>query len=214
MLISMTPDEFLHKCPSLWHVAAPDSWERIKEHGFRTAEQLIGDAELDDDERARLLREPRSEEVRLIIDGDEVVLRDQQSLFARRDLRTLPADDDAVADWVRLLNKRSSFFTSADARDKMLDKYRARDGAQDLIVLSPMRVFEAAGPRIEISAQNTAAAQPGTGPQKRRTTFVRVGAYPNRKPAEVTVLNGLHVPTAIVRVERHFADGRTTQLYP
>ncbi len=51
----MTPEQFLSRCKVICHVGPVGVWEHIADHGFRTAEQLILEADLDEEERLRLL---------------------------------------------------------------------------------------------------------------------------------------------------------------
>ena len=75
----MKPEQFLRRCPTLWHVGPAGSWEGIKRVGLRTAEQLINRAAaLDDDERSRLLTQPRRTRVTFTVEGSSVSLRDQE----------------------------------------------------------------------------------------------------------------------------------------
>jgi hypothetical protein len=67
------------------HVGPAGVWEQISKNGFRTAEQLIGRADVTHEERQTLLTTPRRESVHLKIGGEEVILRDQGPLFARKD---------------------------------------------------------------------------------------------------------------------------------
>lgn len=151
----MHPDEFLDRCKSLWHVAPPGAWDSIRVSGLRTAEQLIVSADLDDAQRAELLASPRREPVALRVDGADVVLRDQGPLLQRNDLNAILGDGLEIADWIRLLNRRVYLFTNQTAMNRMLAKYVVRDGAQDVVVASPLRLLQAVGPRIEFTDQNT-----------------------------------------------------------
>src|ERR1700678_4221433 len=126
----MTPDQFLDRCKFVCHVGPAGVWDQIAKHGFRTAEQLILESELSEDERQRLLSTPRRESIRLCVDGDEVLLRDQGPLFARKDLASVLGDGLDVSDWVRLLNRRTFFFTDQLSMKKFRDKYVELDGAQ------------------------------------------------------------------------------------
>lgn len=210
----MTPDQFLARCPSLWHVAPVGAWDHISRVGFRTAEQLIGDAKLEDDERAALLSQPRRDTVNLSIDGSDVVLRDQGQLFARAEGAPVVEDGLDVADWVRMLNKRVYFFADTIPMRKMLEKYVERDGAQDLLVLSPMRLLDSVRPQIQLASQNTGAIARRKGVQKDLEMFMSITRFPNRRPTEVTVLGGVEDLNVVIRVERHHADGTMERLKP
>ena len=204
----MTPDQFLDRCRSLRHVGPAGAWDHISTQGFRTAEQLILAADLDEVTREQLLTEPRREHVRLTIDGNQVTLRDQGPLFARKDWSSILGDGLTIADWVRMLNRRVYLFASTEPMKKMIDKYVALDGAQDVITLSPIRVLEAARGRIEMASRNSGAVARESGPQKRRSSFVSMWESPDRTPTEVTIVDGLEDLAVVVYAERHHADGR------
>jgi hypothetical protein len=204
----MTPDRFVEKCPSLWHVAPAGAWDRIGREGFCTAEQLIRRADLDEWRLTELLRKPRRESVRLVVEGQEVVLRDQGPLFKKADLASILDDGLTVADWIHVLNSRVYLFAHKDDMTTLLEKYVGRDGAQDLITISPWRLLNHAGPRIELSAQNAGAIAHRMGTQKGRDTFVSITRFPDRRPVEVTIVDGLDDLSPVVRAERHYADGR------
>lgn len=208
---AMKPEQFLTRCPSLWHVAPAGSWETIRQRGLMTAAQLIDASDLDEDQRTELHETPRPHAVPLTVDGVEVVLRDQGPLF-KADLATVLEPGMTVADWVRILNRRIYLFTDQAAMRKVLDKYLASDGAQDVISFSPRRLFDADWSRIELSAQNTAAIARRSDPYKGRDTFLPITRFPDRRPAEVTIVGGIHDLGSVVRVERHAADGSRTPL--
>jgi len=210
----MTPDQFLDRCKLVCHVGPVGVWEQIAKHGFRTAEQLIRHSDLDEDERQRLLSTPRREPIRLNVEGDEVLLRDQGPLFARKDLTSILGDGLDVSDWVRLLNRRSFFFTDQVSMQRLRDKYVELDGAQEVIWLSPLRVIRMEGLCLELTSQNTGAIGRRTGPQKLADTFVPFSSFPNRRPKELTMVDGLVDLSPVVRAERHFRDGHTDRIFP
>ncbi len=208
----MTPEQFLNRCKLVCHVGAAGVWERISRHGFRTAEQLILQADLTEEERQTLLRTPRREAVQLKIDGEEVVLRDQGPLFARKDLTSILESGVDVSDWIHMLNRRTYFFTDQVSMSKLLEKYVASKGAQDVIWLSPLRFLAAAGTRLELSSQNTGAIARRTGPQKGTGSFAPLRRFGDRRPTELTVVDGLDDLSPVFRVERYFSDGRRESL--
>ena len=212
ILQTMTPEQFLNRCKQICHVGPAGVWERIATHGFRTAEQLILEADLSDEERQRLLSTPRRESVRLRVRGEEVILRDQSPLFARKDLRTILDSGIDVSDWIHLLNQRVYFFSDQASVQKFVDKYVESDGAQDVIWLSPLKVLEADELRLELASQNTGAIARRSGPLKTADTFVPLFRFPDRRPAEVTMLGGLDDLTPVFRAERCFQDGRRVLL--
>ena len=210
----MTPDQFLDRCKFVSHVGPVGVWEQIAKHGFRTAEQLILESDLNEDERQRLLSTPRRESITICVDGDEVLLRDQGPLFSRKDLASVLGDGLAVSDWVRLLNRRTFFFTDQLSMEKLRDKYAELDGAQEVIWLSPLRVIRLEGLCLELTAQNSGAIARRSGPQKMADTFVPFSSFPNRKPKELTMVDGLSDLTPIVRAERYFRDGHSDRIFP
>ena len=210
----MTPDQFLDRCKFVCHVGPVGVWEQIAKHGFRTAEQLILESDLSEDERQRLLSTPRRESIRLSVAGEEVLLRDQGPLFARKDLLSVLGDGLDVSDWVRLLNRRVYFFTDQISMQRLRDKYVELDGAQEVIWLSPLRVIRTEGLCLELTSQNSGAIARRSGPQKVADTFVPFSSFPDRKPKELTMVDGLNDLTPVVRAERHFRDGRTDRIFP
>jgi hypothetical protein len=185
----------------------------MKRLGLRTSEQLINAADnVDDDERTRLLTQPRPTKETLIVDGMTVVLRDQEPLLRRRDVGSLMGDGLSVSDWVRILNRRVYLFTDRAAMDKVLNKYIELDGAQEVITFSPRQLFDLYRPRIELSAQNAGAIARTSGTQKRVETFLPVARFPDKRPAEVTVVDGIDDLSVVVFVERHQSGGERTLL--
>jgi hypothetical protein len=210
----MTPDQFLDRCKFVCHVGPVGVWEQIAKHGFRTAEQLILQSDLCEDEQQRLLSTPRPESIRLNVDGDEVLLRDQGPLFARKDLTSALGDGLEVSDWVRLLNRRTFFFTDQVSMRRLRDKYVELEGAQEVVWLSPLRVVRAEGLCLELTSRNSGAITRRSGTQKTADTFVPFSSFPNRTPKELTMVDGLTDLTPIVRAERYFRDGHTDRIYP
>jgi hypothetical protein len=208
----MTPEAFLNRCKMICHVGPAGVWDQISKNGFRTAEQLILEADLSDEARQRLLSEPRRESVVLRVRGEDVVLRDQGPLFARKDLSSVLGIGLGVSDWIHLLNQRVYFFTDPTPMEKLLDKYVQQDGAQDVIWLSPLKFVQTEGVRLELASQNTGAIARRRGPQKTTDTFVPLFRFPDRKPAEVTALDGLDDLTSVFRAERYFPDGQRSLL--
>jgi len=122
----MTPEQFLNRCKLICHVGPAGAWEQISRHGFRTAEQLIFEADLSDEERQLLLSTPRRESVRLRVRVEDVILRDQGPLFARKDLSAILDSGIDVSDWIHLLNQRVYFFTD-QARTETFGKNTSRE---------------------------------------------------------------------------------------
>jgi hypothetical protein len=162
--------------------------------------------------RARLLTQPRRESCRLIVHDIEVVLRDQGPLFARRNLTLIMGDGMSVADWIEILNKRVYLFASAAVLKKVLDKYVDRDGGQEVITFDRRRLVDVYRHRIELSAQNTGAVARVSGPQKYRETFKSISTFPDRRPSEVTVVDGIDDLTVVASVERYLVNGSKTRL--
>jgi hypothetical protein len=204
----MTPEQFLNRCKVICHVGPAGVWGQIEKHGFRTAEQLILEAELTEDERQALLSTPRQESVRLTVRGEEVILRDQGPLFAGKDQKPILGDGPDVSDWIHLLNQRVYFFVDETSMRKFLDKYLLIDGSQDVIWLSPLKLVEAAGLRLELTSQNTGAIARQSGVQKTADAFAPLWRFTDRKPTEATIFGGFDDLSPVVRAERCFQDGR------
>jgi hypothetical protein len=204
----MTPEQFLNRCKVICHVGPVGVWEQVTQHGFRTAEQLILEADLTEEERQALLSTPRRESVRLSVLGEAVILRDQGPLFAGKDLKSILGDRLNGSDWIHLLNQRVYFFTDETSMRKFLDKYLRIDGGQDVIWLSPLKLIEAAGLRLELTSQNTGAIARQSGAQKAADTFAPLWRFTDRKPTEATIFGGLDDLSPVFRAERCFQDGR------
>ncbi len=208
----MTPEGFLERCPLLCHVGPIGAWEGIQQLGFRTASQLIADADLTEADRVALMTLPRRHARRLTVRGVEVMLRDQGPLFARRDLLTIMGDGLTVADWVRVLNGRVYLFAHPAALSKVLDKYVERDGGQELITFNRRKLLEIYRSKIELATQNTGAVARVAGPQKFRDTFKSIGLFPDRTPSEVTIVDGIDDLSVVATVERHLLGAKTERL--
>ena len=208
----MTPEQFLNRCKVVCHVGPVGVWERITRHGFRTAEQLILEADLSEEEREGLLSTPRRESVHLQVRGEDVILRDQGPLFARKDLRSILDNGPDVSEWIHLLNQRVYFFTDQTSMQRFMDKYVQLDGAQDVIWLSPLKILEAADMRLELTSQNTGAVARRSGPLKTADTFAPLWRFTDRKPTEATIVDGIDDLSPVFRAERCFRDGRRLPL--
>jgi hypothetical protein len=110
------------------------------------------------------------------------------------------------------LNQRVYFFASEPPLQKLLDKYVERDGAQDVIWLSPLKILDVEGIRLELSSHNTGAVARKSGPQKTADAFLPLYRFPDKRPTEVTVLDGFEDLTPVFRAERCFRDGRRVLL--
>jgi hypothetical protein len=142
------------------------------------------------------------------------MLRDQSRLFQRRDLTTVLDPGLTASDWVRLLNQRVYLFADVQAKDLLLEKYRRLDGAQEVVVFSPARLYETAAARMELTIQNSGSIARRTGPQKSASTFIPLVHFPDKRmPSEITIRDGLTDLSAVVEVRRVYADGRRESLY-
>lgn len=204
----MRPEQFLNRCKVICHVGPAGVWDQIAKHGFRTAEQLILEADLSPQERQALLSQPRRESVTLRVRGEDVILRDQAPLFARKDLKSSLDGSVDVSDWIKLLNRRVYFFADEAAMQKFRDKYVQLTGAQDVIWLSPLKVLETEEIAMELSSQNTGAIVRRSSPENSADTFIPLYRFPDRKPTEVTMFGGFDDLTPVFRAERCYEDGR------
>lgn len=183
----MTPDQFKKWCPGLWHIAPGGSWEQIRAHGFKTAAQLLAEPAV-------------GEEGHESTDGVAAPRR-------RRDVANFVGEPEAATKWVELLNSRVYLFASRAPMDKMLAKYVAVDGAQDVLILSTQRLLDAVRPSMQLSSQNSGAITRVPTPEKAAETFLPLARFPDKRPAEVTVLDGFDAKGIVIRAERHYADG-------
>jgi hypothetical protein len=191
--VDMTPDQFKKWCPGLWHVAPGGTWEIIREEGFKTAAQLqsvsvpAGDGE-----------------------ADTVVVETTQGSYVRkrRDPAAYMGDEEAVNTWVSMLDSRVYLFANRIPMDKLLAKQLTRDnGAQDILIISTQRLLDAMRPSIELSSQNSSAVARVPSAEKCAEMFLPLSRFPDKRPAEVTVVGGFDAKGIVIRAERHYADG-------
>ncbi len=210
----MTPAEFVKLCPTLWHVAAPGAWDRIRQHGFLTASQIIERSTLSADERQRLVSTPRRTSIELDVEGTPFVLRDQGPLLKKKDLDSILEEGMTTADWLRLLDDRVYFFAQRTHMEKLRDKYALLNDSVEVITLSPLGLVKAAGDLLELANQNTGAVARTKERYKTRDTFKPLSLFPARRPNEVTVRGGLPPSSlnAVLTVVRWHSDGRSERL--
>ena len=210
----MTPAEFVKRCPMLWHVAAPGAWERIRQHGFLTAHQIVERSALSAEARQRLAASPRRTSIELDVDGTRFLLRDQGPLLKKKDLDSILEEGMTTAEWLHLLDDRVYFFAQRAHMEMLRDKYAALNGSVEVITVSPLRLAQAAGERLELANQNTGAVARTKERYKTRDTFKPLSSFPTQRPKEVTVREGLPPQSleVVVSVERWSADGHSERL--
>jgi hypothetical protein len=126
----------------------------------------------------------------------------------RRDPASYMGDEDAVNTWVSMLDSRVYLFANRIPMDKLLAKQLARDnGAQDILIISTQRLLDAVRPSIELSSQNSSAVARVPSAEKLAEMFLPLSRFPDKRPAEVTVLDGFDAKGIVIRAERHYADG-------
>jgi hypothetical protein len=96
--------------------------------------------------------------------------------------------------------------------DKVLRKYIELDGTQEVITFSPRKLFDLYSRRIELSARNAGAMARTSEAQKHVHTFLPVRRFPDKRPVEVTVVDGIDDLSVVVFVERHHLGGEKTTL--
>jgi hypothetical protein len=208
----VTPDQFQLQCKRLWHVAPNGAWDRIKQFGFQTAEQLIKRADLDETTRQTLLTTPRPRSVRLVVDGETVVLRDQGPLLGVADLSSKLAENLSVAEFIHLLNNRVYIFTREAEMKTLRNKYVALDGAQDVVMFSPWKLVTTLRSRLQLASQNAGAIAHKMGALKDHDLFVSLIRFPDKSPQEVTILDGFDDLGVVTRADRYYEDGTRESL--
>jgi len=111
----MLEADLIARHPRLFHVAHPDAWPSIVEHGLLSTSALLDRYRVTGPEREAIEARPRRTDVTLMAEGlPPALIRDQRPLLPLRDA---DLDDGlTVADWCRTLNRRVYLFTSeADA---------------------------------------------------------------------------------------------------
>ncbi len=156
----MTPaelDEFLAACPVLYHMAEAGAFASIRARGLLSVSALLDLCAVPAPERPAIEAARRPAGVTLTGPaGERIVIRDNGPM-SDASLRRCLDDGLAPADWYRLLNTRTFFWTDRRRLDKLLTARAYRARAHDVLALDARALVEAYADRITLSPINSGA---------------------------------------------------------
>ncbi len=199
----------------LFHSGALGSWPLIVDRGLRPAAGLAAEADHPGlvrirDDNLVLGPVPRGP-----VPSGRVTLRDQRSLVHAHIEDHL--DGIGLTEWLALMNERVYLFAKQDELNKLLAKYKSREG-QDLLVFDTAKVLSAARGRVEVTTVSPAGpAGFDRCPCRGRDTFVPLADFDGDVAdiVDVTVVGGLdHIEDLVTRVIRHHRDREPEVLLP
>ncbi|WAJ26944.1 DUF7002 family protein [Antarcticirhabdus aurantiaca] len=150
-------DDFLAACPFLFHMAEAGAWESIRAHGLLSTSALLDLCGVPAPERAAIEAGRRAAGVTLTGPaGERIAIRDNGPMSDASLERCLD-DGVAPADWYRLLNARTFFWTNRPRLDRLLAARTYRARAHDVLTLDARTLVEAYADRIALSPINSGA---------------------------------------------------------
>lgn len=169
--------EFLHDCPTLFHMAARGAWPSVLAHGLLSTSALLDLHGVSGPARDAIESARRPEGVTLHAPGlPPAVVRDQHPLD-EAGLRRCLRDNLSPADWCRLLNRRAFLWPSRARLLRLLDARPYRDDAHEVIELDAARVLAAHRDRITLCAINSGQTRRNPAPRG-LSTFLPIADYP------------------------------------
>ena len=198
----------LRKVESVCHVCKKDAYEKIFEHGLRTADQLLRDYGYSDADRVPHVRKPRPQSIELPPTGPYGAARiaHNQPLLVpawQEKLRlSLEVSNCTLGDYCELLNTRVYFWAKLEFADGHVTgdangyTYEvAQDGEFDVIRVRLATLTKLAtnqGKRLELTELNSGSA-PRSVARRGPDTWTALEDYaPTRPVQEVTVVGGIH----------------------
>lgn len=218
----MTAELLWTHFPYLWHMAEPDSWPSIRDHGLLSTSALLDRYGVTGARRVALEEQHRPQCVTIQIAGmPDVVIRDQKPMSDGALSKCL-ADGLTPADWYRILNQRTFFWMSKTRLRRLLGARAYRDRPQTVLTLETRSLVQAHADRIELSPINSGSTI--YNPVRRgRRTFVRIEEYDfecwcKKRRAEDAIVE-LVVRDAVPDIRDHViavhdvADGTATEIW-
>lgn len=207
--------------PTLYHMAAPDSWPSIQRHGLLSTSALLDLFETDRAQRAAIERMHRPTSVTIRHPRHGVAtIRDQKPMQEGR-LRTALTDGVTPEAWFRLLNGYVFFWPTWERLERMRSAYRGQP--HTILTVDTAALLQAHGADVRLSAINTGATRPFARPRG-TSTFQRLANFPlderRRRVGRAGAVAEIVVPRAVItiaamacRVDAVDADGVVTCLY-
>jgi hypothetical protein len=183
--------EFVHRYPTLYHMADEAAWPSIQRHGLLSSKGLVDLFEPEPSVRVAALSEVRGASIPLRRDGlDAVTIRDQLPL---KFLDECLQDGVSRQDYLDALNGRVYFWLAEQRLERLL-KARAYKSRRHLILhIDTAALLDAYGSKVELAPYNTGSAHVPNAPKRGPGVFVPFASYPFDHWRRKRGRNGEHV---------------------
>lgn len=175
-MIGVTPLELSQHYPRLYHMAEPNTWEKIQKAGLLCTSAILDECLITGDTRKalELSKRERKEPVQHPTLG-EIFLRDQKPLYVGKLAKSLT--DCTVEQWFRMLNSRV-FFWPTWARLERLMQAREYAGRKHLVLtVDTFALTTDYEKQITLAPMNTGNTMPIAHPRGLKT-FSKMRDYP------------------------------------
>jgi len=213
----MTPEDLSSRHPRMYHVTLAGAWERIRDHGLMTTDQLLDQFEVVGEDRALIGRTRRPAAVTLHHPRHGTAVINDQLPMTEAALAKCLDDALAPADWLARLNKRVFFWSDENGLSRLLGARTNRSRALQVLVVDTLGLATAYADRIELSAINSGSTMRKPARRGLSTfTLLRDLSYDawsrkrggRDKILEITVLDGVPDIAAFVLEVREVAPLR------
>jgi hypothetical protein len=217
-------EDFFERCPRLYHMAMPGSWNLISQIGLLCTDKLLEAFGADGGVVEKLTQQRRPTSVEIISDSyGQAIIRDQIPLLDA-DLAACLRDGLSARDWHRLLNERVFLWTNTKRLSTLLNAQAYRNMSHDVLTLKTRELFDDYREKIELSPMNSGCTRPWRHPRG-KDTFLAIQDYPykdrlkrGRKDdaiVEVTVLEGIEpILPYVEKVRRMRRDEVEFEIFP
>ncbi len=174
--MGVTPIELAALYPKLYHMAEPDTWEKINQAGLMCTSAILDQCKISGEARNAL--ELNKRECKKTVEHPilgQIFLRDQKPLHVGKLKKSLI--DCSVEDWFRMLNNRVFFWPTIE-RLKRLMSAREYAGHKHLVLtVDTLSLTQDYEKQITLAPMNTGNTMPMAHPRG-LTTFRRMKDYP------------------------------------
>ena len=173
----MTPDQFVHHYPRLYHMAEYGTWDSIQRHGLLSTAAILDICEIQGQRRNSLEARRRPEKVALSHpEHGSFTLRDQKPL--KDSLLEQALEDCTVADWYTILNARVFFWPTSERVDYLLNARAYRNEPHTVLTVDTAALVEEYAEVVKLARINTGATI-YTATPRGLTTFKWIRDWPD-----------------------------------
>ncbi|MDP7724193.1 hypothetical protein [Mycobacterium sp. TY814] len=172
----MTPEEFVSRYPTLYHMAEEGAWPSIQRHSLLSTAAIVDLFQPTAGVRDAILSEVRRSSIILRRDGfDDVTVRDQLPL---KFLDACLKEGVSRQAFLDALNGRVYFWVAEERLERLLNA-RAYRGRRHLILSIDTRELLAAyAPQVDLAPYNTGSAHVPNAPKRGPDVFTPLADYP------------------------------------